>query len=76
MSSQTTDDRLMFIASNLDSLGDFLKTNIAEGKHIYCSVNSDLISSDFLLDLQRKKALSIRFIDGVQIEPPFIIEKG
>lgn len=58
------DERELFIASNVQSLEDFLKTELSSGRHIYCSFSQsklDLCISKLLI---RRRIKSISFYDG------------
>ncbi|CAH1237645.1 protein of unknown function (plasmid) [Vibrio harveyi] len=54
----------LFIASRIDSLDDFLKTDIAKGKHIYCSFQKEHIDIRLWALLSQKQVQSIRFNNG------------
>ena len=69
MDQYVTDESLLFIASNDTSLSDFLKTEIAEGKHIYCSFKKESIDYGFKQLLIKRKVSSISFCDGFTLYP-------
>ncbi|GBK99853.1 hypothetical protein VH1709_contig00039-0009 [Vibrio harveyi] len=54
----------LFIASRIESLEDVLKTDIASGKHIYCSFKKECIDIRLWAQLAHKQVKSIRFNDG------------
>lgn len=61
----------LFIASNLSSLEDFLKTDIANHKHIYCCFPLRHFCFSFCKDLNARKVCSISFQDAHTLYPPF-----
>lgn len=54
----------LFIASRIESLEDVLKTDIASGKHIYCSFQKEHIDIRLWALLSQKQVQSIRFNNG------------
>lgn len=61
----------LFIASNLSSLEDFLKTDIANHKHIYCSFPLMSFPFSFYKVLNAPNVCSISFQDAHTLYPPF-----
>ncbi|CAK3808063.1 conserved hypothetical protein [Vibrio crassostreae] len=57
----------LFIASHPDSLADFLKTELANNKHIYCCFPL----SQFCRDLNARQVRSISFQSAHTLYPPF-----
>ncbi|WP_080967657.1 hypothetical protein, partial [Vibrio crassostreae] len=49
----------LFIASHPDSLTDFLKTDLANHKHIYCCFSLSQFCFSFCRDLNARQVLSI-----------------
>lgn len=65
------DESELFIASNLSSFEDFLKTDIAIHKHIYCSFPLMSFPFSFYKELNARKVCSISFQDAHTLYPPF-----
>ncbi|MGL6316660.1 hypothetical protein [Vibrio sp. WXL103] len=61
---QRGDEHTLFIASNNQSLDDFLKTPIASGKHVYCSFGQEQLDNHIKSTLNRRGVLSVSFNDG------------
>lgn len=65
----------LFIASKLESLDDFLKTDIAKGKHVYCSFKRECVDPLLWRLLNEKKVESISFCDGHTSYPASELKK-
>lgn len=61
----------LFIASHPDSLADFLKTDLANNKHIYCSFPLSQFCFSFCRDLNARQVRSISFQNAHTLYPPF-----
>lgn len=61
----------LFIASHPDSLTDFLKTELANHKHIYCCFPLSQFCFSFCRDLNARKVQSISFQNAHTLYPPF-----
>ena len=58
------DESELFIASNVQSLEDFLKTELSIGRHIYCSFTQSQLDLCIAKLLTRRRIKSISFYDG------------
>jgi len=63
------DETKLFIASNNASLDDFLKTDIATGKYIYCQFIKESINPLLKRLLIKRQVSSISFCDGYTLYP-------
>lgn len=61
----------LFIASHHDSLSDFLKTDLANNKHIYCCFPLSQFCFSFCRDLNARQVKSISFQNAHTLYPPF-----
>ncbi|SON53461.1 hypothetical protein [Vibrio tapetis] len=71
MSTTGIDERTLFIASNVASLDDFLKTALSEQKHVYCNFASTEFHYMLRRALMARGILSISFQDARTFYPPF-----
>ncbi|MCP5015179.1 MAG: hypothetical protein GY938_07830 [Ketobacter sp.] len=71
MSTIGIDERTLFIASNVASLDDFLKTALSEKKHVYCNFPSTQLNYMLRRALIAREILSISFDDAQTLYPPF-----
>ncbi len=71
MTTLTTDDSLLFIASTNASIEDLCKTGISTGKYIHCTFSSSQFNSSYKSLLKKRNALGIHFTDGVSFYHPF-----
>lgn len=62
-------DKDLYIASHNDSLGDFLKKELSQGRHIYCSFTKAQLHGSLRRELKKREIQSISFIDGYTIYP-------
>jgi|GEM_PF-6316073 len=58
------DERELFIASNVQSLEDFLKTGLSIGRHIYCSFPLSCLDWGQRKIIKQREIKSISFLDG------------
>ncbi|MEF1255800.1 MULTISPECIES: hypothetical protein [unclassified Vibrio] len=58
------DERDLFIASNVQSLEDFLKTELSGGRHIYCSFSQSHLDWSVIRNIKHREIKSIGFVDG------------
>ena len=65
------DETDLFIASHHDSLSDFLKTDLANNKHIYCCFPLSQFCFSFCRDLNTRQVKSISFQNAHTLYPPF-----
>lgn len=54
----------LFIASNVQSLEDFLKTELSVGRHVYCSFNQSQLDWRLARSLIEREIKSISFFHG------------
>jgi len=54
----------LFIASNIQSLEDFLKTELSVGRHVYCSFSQSQLDWGLARSLMEREIKSISFFHG------------
>ncbi|WP_340700582.1 hypothetical protein [Vibrio harveyi] len=65
------DESDLFIASNISSLEDFLKTNISNHKHAYCCFPLSEICYIHYQEFKKRQLHSVSFQNGRTLYPPF-----
>lgn len=63
------DNKKFYHASNIVSLDDFLKSDFAQGSHIYCAFTKNSMDSFIKHNLEKKLVKSISFSDGHTLYP-------
>lgn len=63
------DNKKLYHASNIVSLDDFLKSNFAQGSHIYCAFTKNSMDSFIKQNLEKQQVKSISFSDGHTLYP-------
>lgn len=58
------EEKELFIASNPQSLEDFLKTELSGGRHVYCSFSQSQLHWSLIKTLKQREIKSISFYDG------------
>ncbi|EHD1698885.1 hypothetical protein [Vibrio vulnificus] len=71
MSTIPFDESGLFIASSLISLDDFLKTELANGKHIYCCFLANQLTYIHYKEFNKRHVASVSFQNGYTLYPPF-----